>query len=367
MVKRHNNPDISPIVEIIEEARNGRMFILADQEDRENEGDLIIPAQMATPEAINFMAKHGRGLICLAMTAKKIKELGLDLMSAYNSSRHNTAFTVSIEAREGVTTGISAHDRARTVLVAIDPLSTGKDLATPGHIFPIQSQKGGVLVRAGHTEASVDIARLAGLNPSAVICEILNDDGTMARIPELIAFSKRHNIKIGTIADLIAYRLQHDNLVRKVSARKVVSEFGGEWFMQIFTDDINGSEHIALTKGDFTDGEPVLVRMHALNPLADTINLNSFRHNLIPNAMKAIAKIERGAVIILRESGMKINVETTETPPQALRQYGIGAQILSSLGIRRLKLLTSSTAPRIIGLHGHGLTIEETQVIQEAE
>ena len=356
-------PDISPTEEIIEEARNGRMFILADQEDRENEGDLVIPAQMATPESINFMAKHGRGLICLAMTTKKIKQLGLDLMSAFNSSRHSTAFTVSIEAKEGVTTGISAHDRARTVLVAIDPLSTGKDLATPGHIFPLQSQNGGVLVRAGHTEASVDIARLAGLNPSAVICEILNDDGTMARIPELIAFSKRHNIKVGTIADLIAYRLQHDNLVHQVSANTVVSEFAGEWFMRIFSDEIHGSEHIALTKGDFTDGKPVLVRMHAMNPLADNLNLSSFRSNLIPKAMRAIAKVDRGALVLLRESGMKINVSTTEAPPQALRQYGIGAQILSSLGIKKLKLLTSSKAPRVIGLQGHGLTIVETQEI----
>ncbi len=357
--------DISPIEEILDEARNGRMFILADQEDRENEGDLIIPAQMATPETVNFMAKYGRGLICLAMTEKKIKELGLHLMASQNSSRHETAFTVSIEAKEGVTTGISAHDRARTVLVAIDPLSTSKDIATPGHVFPLQSQNGGVLVRAGHTEASVDIARLAGLNPAAVICEILNDDGTMARIPDLIAFSKKHDIKVGTIADLIAYRLRHDNLVHQVSVSSVVSQFGGEWLMRIFSDETSGSEHIALTKGDFSDEKPVLVRMHALNPLADNLNLSPFRHNLIPSAMKIVAEEGRGAVVLLRESGMKINVSTTEPPPQALRQYGIGAQILSSLGIRQLRLLTNSKAPRIIGLQGHGLTIEGTQAILE--
>ena len=354
--------DISPVEEILEEARNGRMFILADHEDRENEGDLVIPAQMATPEAINFMATHGRGLICLALTAKKIEDLGLKLMAADNSSRHETAFTISIEAREGVTTGISAHDRARTVLVAIDSASTPDDIATPGHIFPLRSQKGGVLVRAGHTEASVDIARLAGLNPSAVICEILNGDGTMARMPDLIRFSREHNIKVGTISDLIAYRLRHDNLVHQVSVSSVKSQFGGEWLMRIFEDETQGSQHIVLTKGDPADGKPVWVRMHALNPLADNLALSPFRHDLIPEVMKKIAREGRGVIVLLRESGMKINVSTTEAP-QTLRQYGIGAQILGTLNIRRLILLTNSPTTRIVGIEGHGISIEGTEAI----
>src|SRR5690606_35890805 len=249
---------ISPIEDIIEDARNGRMFILVDHEDRENEGDLVIPAQMCTPSAINFMATHGRGLICLALPGSRIDALGLPLMSPKNSSRHETAFTLSIEAREGVTTGISAADRARTVSTAIDPTKGAADIATPGHIFPLRARDGGVLVRAGHTEAAVDVARLAGLNPSGVICEIMNDDGTMARLPDLISFAQRHGLKIGTISDLIAYRRRHDNLVRQTTERTVTSAHGGEWRMRIFTDVTGGAEHIALSKGDITTPEPVL-------------------------------------------------------------------------------------------------------------
>ena len=244
------------------------MFILVDHEDRENEGDLVIPAQMATPDAINFMAKHGRGLICLALPGERIDALGLSLMSPSNSSRHETAFTTSIEAREGVTTGISAHDRALTVSVAIDASKAAADIATPGHVFPLRARDGGVLVRAGHTEAAVDVARLAGLNPSGVICEIMNEDGTMSRLPELIAFAQRHALKIGTISDLIAYRRRNDNLVRAAAERAVTSEFGGEWTMRIYTDETEGAEHIALVKGDVTGPEPVLTRMHAMDPPA---------------------------------------------------------------------------------------------------
>ena len=233
----HNYHDaVSTVEEIIEDARNGRMFILIDREDRENEGDLVIPAQMATPDAINFMATHGRGLICLTLTGERIDALGLPLMASHNSSRHETAFTVSIEAREGVTTGISAADRARTVAVAIDSAATASDIATPGHIFPLRARDGGVLVRAGHTEAAVDVSRLAGLNPSGVICEIMNEDGTMARLPDLVSFAQRHNIKIGTISDLIAYRRRHDNLVRVREIQQLSSEFGGDWEMRIYTD-----------------------------------------------------------------------------------------------------------------------------------
>ncbi len=235
---------ISPTEEIIEEARNGRMFILVDHEDRENEGDLVIPAQMATPEAVNFMAMHGRGLICLTLPAQRIEALGLPLMSTKNSSRHETAFTISIEAREGVTTGISAHDRARTIAVAIDPTKGATDIATPGHIFPLRARDGGVLVRAGHTEAATDVSRLAGLNPAGVICEIMNEDGTMARLPELVAYAQKHKLKIGTISDLIAYRLRHDSLVREIAQRTVTSVNGGEWLMRVFTDATQGADEV---------------------------------------------------------------------------------------------------------------------------
>jgi 3,4-dihydroxy 2-butanone 4-phosphate synthase/GTP cyclohydrolase II len=257
---------ISTVEEIIEEARNGRMFLLVDHEDRENEGDLVIPAQMATPDAINFMATHGRGLICLALTGERIDRAGPAADgSPPTQSRHETAFTVSIEAREGVTTGISAHDRARTVAVAINPEATAADLATPGHVFPLRAREGGVLVRAGHTEAAVDFSRLAGLSPAGVICEVMAEDGTMARLPDLVAFAQRHALKIGTISDLIAYRRRHDNLVRESATRPVTSEFGGDWLMRVFTDEIQGAEHIALSKGDLTTpGQDMLLGDNAV-------------------------------------------------------------------------------------------------------
>ncbi|MCY4542440.1 MAG: 3,4-dihydroxy-2-butanone-4-phosphate synthase [Rhodobacteraceae bacterium] len=353
---------ISSVEEIVADARNGKLVILADSEDRENEGDLIIPAQMATPNTINFMATHGRGLICLSLTEERIEALGLELMASKNSSRHETAFTVSIEARDGVTTGISAHDRARTVLVAIDPQSGPEDIATPGHVFPLRSQRGGVLVRAGHTEASIDVARLAGLNPSAVICEILNQDGTMARMPDLIEFSRRHDIRVGTISDLIAYRLQHDNLVREVSSRTVQSRHGGTWELRIFEDESQGSEHIVLTKGKVSDGEPVLVRVHALNPLADVLAVSPFESHKISGAMTRIEECGRGVLVLLRDINPKLQIGDAESP-QTLRQYGLGAQILASLGIRRMILLSNSPIPRIIAIEGHGLEIEGTMGI----
>ncbi|MEM8788023.1 MAG: 3,4-dihydroxy-2-butanone-4-phosphate synthase [Pseudomonadota bacterium] len=361
------NPDldaISTIDEIIEDARNGRMYILVDHEDRENEGDLIIPAQMATPDAINFMATHGRGLICLALTGERLDKLGLPLMAASNSSRHETAFTVSIEAREGVTTGISAHDRARTVSVAIDPTSTHADIATPGHVFPLRAREGGVLVRAGHTEAAVDISRLAGLNPSGVICEIMRDDGSMARLPDLIAFAQLHNIKIGTISDLIAYRRRHDNLVRESAQKSVHSDFGGEWMLRIFTDETGGAEHIVLTKGDLSAPEPVLVRMHAVNPLDDLLALRPGRHDQLPQAMNAIAEEGRGVVVLLRDMSSKLALGG-EASPQTLRQYGLGAQILGALGIHDMILLTNSPSPKVVGLDGYGLSIVGTRRLDD--
>ena len=356
---------ISSVEEIINDARNGRMFILVDHEDRENEGDLIIPAQMATPDAINFMAMHGRGLICLAMTGARIDALGLPLMSQHNSSRHETAFTVSIEAREGVSTGISAHDRARTVAVAIDSASSGADIASPGHVFPLRARDGGVLVRAGHTEAAVDISRLAGLNPSGVICEIMNEDGTMSRLPDLIAFAQKHGLKIGTISDLIAYRRRHDNLVRQTSARRIESDHGGAWDLRVFQDTTLGAEHLALVKGDISTPEPVLVRMHALDPVLDLVGAGGKgRSDRFGNAMETVAKEGRGVVVLLRDLHMKLACDG-EPSPHTLRQYGLGAQILSSLGVKDLVLLTDSPQPKLIGIEGYGLTVTGTRKITE--
>mgnify|MGYP005724388651 FL=1 len=356
---------ISPIEGIIEDARNGRMFVLVDHEDRENEGDLVIPAQMATPEAINFMAKYGRGLICLTLTSERVAALGLQLMSTYNSSRHETAFTISIEAREGVTTGISAHDRARTVAVAIDAGNTAADIATPGHVFPLRARDGGVLVRAGHTEAAVDIARLAGLNPAGVICEIMNDDGTMARLPDLINFAKEHELKIGTISDLIAYRRRHDNLVSVKGEQIIQSEFGGQWQMRIFNDETQGAEHIALIKGDISGADPVLVRMHSLDPMLDMIGTGTTgRAFEFSESMNIIASKGRGVLVLLRDLHMKISA-TDDGSPQTLRQYGVGAQILSSLNLSKITLLTNSPEPKIVGLEAYGLEIIGTQKILE--
>lgn len=353
---------ISPIEDIIEDARNGRMFILVDHEDRENEGDLVIPAQMATPEAINFMAKYGRGLVCLTLTGERIDALGLPQMASGNSSRYDTPFTVSIEAREGVTTGISAHDRARTVAVAIDQSKTAADIAIPGHIFPLRAREGGVLVRAGHTEAAVDVSRLAGLNPSGVICEIMNEDGSMARLPDLIEFAKTHDLKIGTISDLIAYRRRHDHLVNETAVRAVTSEFGGDWMMRIFTDETQGAEHIVLSKGDITGDDPVLVRMHALNPLEDVLGLGPSPACELPAAMKMIAEEGRGLIVLLRDTEMKLSGDDEEAP-RTLKQYGLGAQILSALGLKRLVLATNSPLPKVVGLEAYGLSIEGTRAI----
>jgi 3,4-dihydroxy 2-butanone 4-phosphate synthase/GTP cyclohydrolase II len=354
---------ISSIEEIIEDARNGRMFILVDHEDRENEGDLVIPAQMATPDAINFMAMHGRGLICLTLTGERIDQLGLPLMASYNSSRHETAFTVSIEAREGVSTGISAADRARTVAVAIDAAKTAVDIATPGHVFPLRARDGGVLVRAGHTEAAVDVSRLAGLNPSGVICEIMNEDGSMARLPDLVAFAQRHSLKIGTISDLIAYRRRNDNLVKVTREEQITSEFGGDWRQLIYTDETQGAEHIVLIKGDISTPEPVLVRMHALDPMLDIIGTGGpGRAGEFSDALCEVADAGRGVVVLLRDTTMKMASEHSASP-QTLRQYGLGAQILSSLGLSDLILLTNSPSPKVIGLEAYGLTITGTRKI----
>ena len=353
---------ISSTEEIINEARNGRMYILVDHEDRENEGDLCIPAQMATPEAINFMAMHGRGLICLALPASRIDALGLPLMSPKNSSRHETAFTMSIEAREGVTTGISAHDRAHTVAVAIDPTKGAADIATPGHVFPLRARDGGVLVRAGHTEAVVDVSRLAGMNPSGVICEIMNEDGTMARLPDLVAFAQRHGLKIGTISDLISYRRRHDNLIAERTQRPVQSIHGGDWMMRVFADETSGAEHIVLTKGDLTTAEPVMVRMHALDPLHDVLGIGREDAGELSSAMRLIGEEGRGVVVLFRDLEKTLPVQG-EVSPHVLRQYGLGAQILSSLGLSELIVLTNSAPVKVVGLDAYGLSIHSTRSI----
>ncbi len=363
-VERDWSDAISSVEEIIDDARNGRMFILVDHEDRENEGDLVIPAQMATPEAINFMATHGRGLICLSLPSSRIDALGLPLMSSNNSSRHETAFTVSIEAREGVSTGISAYDRARTVAVAIDPSKGPQDIATPGHVFPLRAKDGGVLVRAGHTEAAVDISRLAGLNPSGVICEVMNEDGTMSHLPELVAFAQRHNIKIGTISDLIAYRRRNDNLINETSVRAVTSAFGGDWMMRVFADETHGDEHIVLSKGDIAGSEPLLVRMHAMNPMQDVLGLVPGQEDELARAMGIIAEEGRGVVVLLRDTHMKLDIGGGASP-QKLRQYGLGAQILAALGVSEMELLTNSGLPNVVGLEAYGLSITGTRPISK--
>lgn len=359
-----DRPVLSSAEELIEEARQGRMFILVDDEDRENEGDLVIPAQMATPEAINFMAKYGRGLICLAMDSRQIERLRLPLMAQQNGTRHQTAFTVSIEARTGVTTGISAADRARTIQVAIDPQTDSRDIVTPGHVFPLLARDGGVLERAGHTEASVDFARLAGLNPAGVICEIMNDDGTMARLPDLVKFAQLHGLKIGTIADLIAYRRRTETLVERSYRRVLDSHFGGRFEMVIYRNRISGAEHVALVKGDVSAPGPVAVRMHALDIVKDLLgDRGRGPGGDLKAAMDMIAAEGRGVIVLLRDaqpfslSDRLRALDSGGTPPSGeLRDYGVGAQILNDLGVKEMVLLTN-TRKTVVGLEGYGLTI----------
>lgn len=361
---------LSPVEDVLDDARNGRMFILVDAEDRENEGDLIIPAQMATPDAINFMAKYGRGLICLALTKERANALNLDLMTRHNEARHQTAFTVSIEAREGITTGISAHDRARTIAVAIDPTKSEKDIASPGHVFPLIAREGGVLMRAGHTEAVTDVARLAGLYPAGVICEIMNDDGTMARMPDLVAFAKTHGLKVATIADLIAYRRKHDSIVRLVRETQVESPYGGTFELRVYRTNVEPvEEHIALIKGDLSQGGPVPVRVHASSVLSDVlaIGADESRTTLVQKAMEAIAEEGRGVVVVIRDvwpMGVTDRLgpdasgsEDEEPEAKRILEVGIGSQILHDLGVREMVLLSNSPMPKVIGIEGYGLTI----------
>ena len=361
-----DRPVMVPIEAIIDEARNGRMFILVDDEDRENEGDLVIPAQMATPTAVNFMATHGRGLICLTLTGERCEQLGLELMSRNNGTRHETAFTVSIEAREGVTTGISAADRARTISVAIDGTKSRDDIVTPGHVFPLRARDGGVLVRTGHTEAAVDISRLAGLNPSGVICEIMRDDGTMARMDDLIAFARLHDLKIGTIRDLIAYRRKHDRMVEKRAEISFSSRWGGNWKGVTFYNRATGDETIALVKGRIDPTKPTLVRMHTLSMFADIFGEESDRAGLLSGAMEIIAKEGCGVIVVINramEQRMSKAIEIKQrartgdmSGVEELRDYGVGAQILAELGVHDMVLLTN-THHSLVALEGYGLSI----------
>jgi 3,4-dihydroxy 2-butanone 4-phosphate synthase/GTP cyclohydrolase II len=356
---------LASIDDIIADAKNGRMFILVDDEDRENEGDLVIPAQMATPAAINFMAREGRGLICLALPRARVAALGLDLMSRDNRSPYETAFTVSIEAREGVTTGISAPDRARTIATAIDARNGAEALVTPGHVFPLIARDGGVLVRAGHTEAAVDIARLAGLNPAGVICEIMNDDGTMARMDDLVAYAERHQLKIGTIRDLIAWRLRRDNNLQRVGDTPFNSIFGGDWRALVFRNTAFDSEMLALVKGTIDPDKPTLVRMHVLDVFTDMLGVEGDRHGLLQSAMAEIGREGSGVIVMVTQQmphmltrfvARKGNASPAISDLEALRDYGAGAQILADLGVHDMILLTNS--PRtLVALQGFALNV----------
>ena len=364
LARREGGTALASPEEIINEARNGRMFILVDDEDRENEGDLVIPAQMATPDAINFMATHGRGLICLAMTKDRVDHLGIDLMSRNNGTRHETAFTVSIEAREGVTTGISAADRARTISVAIDGSKGRDDIVTPGHVFPLVAKDGGVLVRTGHTEAAVDVARLAGLNPSGVICEVMKDDGTMARLDDLIPFAQKHKMKIGTIRDLIAYRRRHDHMVERRAETVFNSKWGGDWKAISFYNKATQSEQLVLQKGHVSPDEPTLVRVHQLSLLDDVYGASGPRCEILRKSMEIIAKEGAGLIVVLTSNSpadfltriLRHHAGQPGSGMDELRDYGVGAQILAELGVHDMILLTNSSHS-LIALDGYDLAV----------
>ena len=369
---------LSTIEEVIADAKAGKLFILVDDEDRENEGDLCVIGEYATADAINFMAKYGRGLICLALTRIRTEQLGLTMMERRNESRHETAFTISIEAREGVTTGISAADRALTIKTAIDPNCSERDITTPGHIFPLIARDGGTLVRAGHTEAVVDIARACGSdNPSGVICEIMKDDGEMARLPDLICFAKEHDLKIASIADLIAWRRRNESLVQRTVESAITTRIGGDWRMVIYANTVSNIEHIALVKGDISTGDPILVRMHALDLMADLLGAVSEKRagDELATAMAAIAKAGCGVIVVLREStvsslssmvSQKLNMTSDTGGNRDLRDYGVGAQILTDLGIRKMILL-SDTRPNVVSLEGYDLEITDWQRIHQEQ
>ena len=371
-----NNEFISDIEEIIEDQKSGKMVIMVDDEDRENEGDLIIPAQKVDDKAINFMATHGRGLICLSLTEERVKELDLPLMSQNNDTRDSTAFTISIEAKEGVTTGISAQDRAVTIRTAIDKSKSKRDLISPGHVFPLVARDGGVLIRAGHTEASVDLARLSGHSPAGVICEIMNDDGTMARVPDLINFSKKHNIKIGRIVDLISHRRHKDKFIKKSYDSEINLNSAGKFNIKIYESIYDGTEQIVLSIGDIDDGKPIMVRVHVTDYFDNLFGKYGSDDESLHKAIKIIKNEDRGIVILIRDTGKSIinnlitnqsnSVDHTANNSDELRIYGMGAQILSEIGVKKMILLTN-TEWKFIGLEAFDIEIVETKFLNSID
>ncbi|MEE2654453.1 MAG: 3,4-dihydroxy-2-butanone-4-phosphate synthase [Pseudomonadota bacterium] len=370
--------------DLIADISAGKMVVLVDDEDRENEGDLIIAGEKCDADAVNFMATHGRGLVCLSLTSERVRGLGLSMMTKENKETFSTAFTTSIEAREGVTTGISAGDRAKTIEVAINEKNGEESIVSPGHVFPLIARDGGVLVRAGHTEAAVDLARLAGLNPSGVICEIMKDDGTMARLPDLVEFCHRHDLKLGTIADLIAYRLRHDATVKRTIETTLKRSFGGDFDLIVYESEVNGTEHVAVVKGDISNDEPVLVRMHAMNILEDTLrDIQNSRAGELEMSLRMIGEEGRGAAVLIRDSwnarfsnqvnlrkadlNAKLKKSKGEKVGPIIRDYGIGAQILCDLGIKEMRLLTNTKESTIKGIDGYGLSIIERVSIPRLE